>query len=186
MSDAERQAIRAVQKGDTRAFGTLYDVYAKPIYRFIYFKTHHQSTAEDITSQTFAKALERIQSFDEAKGTFSGWLYQIARHTVTDHYRSVKQEIPIEDAWDIGSDSHIERDTDTLLHVEKVKIYLAKLSATERDIITMRVWQEMSYQEIAEALGKSEGSCKMAYARGLEKLRSFMPLAAYLALIMNI
>ncbi len=177
------QAIRDVQAGKTEAFGVLYDAFAKPIYNFVYYKTHHKETAEDLVSQIFMKALSSIRSYNSDKGPFSAWLYQIARNQVIDHYRAVKPAFDIEDAWDIGDNSNIERDFDVREQLATVQTYLRTLSAEQRDIVIMRVWQEMSYAEIAASLGKTEASCKMMFSRTIAKLREEIPVAA-LALLM--
>lgn len=185
MSEAEVQVIQAVQAGDSRAFGTLYDQFLERIYRFIYLKTMDRPTAEDLTSQTFMKALEHIRSFDASKGSFSSWIYRIARNTVTDYYRARRSDVVLEDAWGIAQESTVERDTDTSLHMDRVQKYLKELSSREREIILMRVWGEASYEEIANALGVSEASCKMAYSRGIKKLRELMPAAAFVLFLLS-
>ncbi len=67
-------------------------------------------------------------------------------------------------------------DAETASEFEKVKVHLKKLSSLERDIIVMRVWQDMSYKEIAEIVGKSEANSKMIYSRSIKKLRDMIPL----------
>src|SRR6056297_2278284 len=90
MKQRESQAINNCQQGQLDSFNWLYERYIKKIYNFIYYKTMHQETAEDLTSQTFIKALNKINSFDSEQGTFQAWLYKIARNTVIDHYRTQK------------------------------------------------------------------------------------------------
>lgn len=75
MSYDESEIITACKAGDTMPFSELYDQYIEKIYRFIYYKTHHKEIAEDITSVTFMKALERLNTFDPSKAQFSTWLY---------------------------------------------------------------------------------------------------------------
>ena len=67
----DRELILECQKGNTQAFGALYDKYIKKIYDFIYYKTHHKETAEDLTSQTFFKVLNAIQSEDPTRSCVS-------------------------------------------------------------------------------------------------------------------
>ncbi|PIR75566.1 MAG: hypothetical protein CO030_02135 [Candidatus Magasanikbacteria bacterium CG_4_9_14_0_2_um_filter_42_11] len=78
----------AATHGDREAFGQLYDLYIKEIYRFVYYKTHQKETAADITADIFVKALHKIDTFDAMKGSFRTWLYTIARSAVIDHYRT--------------------------------------------------------------------------------------------------
>lgn len=173
----ERNLVVGCQNGDSEKFGELYDAYIRKIYDFIYYKTHHKETAEDLTSTVFLKAFEKIKSFDCAKGTFSSWLYQIARNSVIDHYRTKRATIDIADVWDLAGQIDIERDLDVSQKLEKIEKYIRALRPEQREIIMLRVWQEMSYKEIAEILGKSEAGCKMAFSRAIGELRSKMPLS---------
>lgn len=175
----DKEIIKRCQKGDLKQFGLLYDKYAKKIYDFVYFKTFHKETAEDIVSNVFLKGLENIKNFDAAKGTFSAWLYAIARNTVIDHYRAKKTHVNIEDVWDLGESEDFAGAIDNKDTLFKVKKYLEKLEPAQREIVIMRVWQEMSYEEIAEALGKSVESCRMSFSRTMAKLRAEMPLLTF-------
>ena len=94
MENDEFAIVQSCQKGSVEDFGRLYDLYIKKIYNFIYYKTHHQETAEDLVSIVFTKALKKINTFDNS-GTFSAWLYRIARNTVIDHYRTKKLDYNI-------------------------------------------------------------------------------------------
>lgn len=159
------------QLGDTEAFGVLYDRYIDKIYRFVYYKIFVKEVAEDITSDVFHKALLKIGSFDSEKGTFSAWIYRIARNSVIDHYRTNKSEVSIEDVFDVGVDERTAEALDAISDLKKVTTYLETLSAKQREIITLRVWEEMSYKEIAALVGGSEDSVKMAFSRGIRDLR---------------
>ena len=175
--------IKKYQAGDAAVFSRLYDKYIKKIYDFIYYKTHHKQTAEDLTSTTFLKAYKAINNFKTDTGTFQAWLYQIARNTVIDYYRSNKDTSNIDDAWDIGETKEYDRDVDNKMLLEEVQKYLSQLSSDQRDIIVMRLWQQMSYQEIAAALGKTEESCRMMFSRTITKLRQEKGLSALLLLL---
>lgn len=176
----ENELVRRAQGGDAEAYGTIYDLYAPKLYRFIYYKVHHRETAQDLLSETFMKSLKAIGRFDPERGTVSSWLYSIARNAVIDHYRTVRPESDLEDAWGLDSGSDVARDAETALKLEAVRGHLAALSAMEREILTMRVWGEMSHAEIAAALGKTEDACKVAFSRAVAKLKKAMPLATFI------
>ncbi len=163
--------VSKCQKGDTAAFGVLYDRYIDKIYRFIYYKTFVKEVAEDLTSDVFHKALTKINSFDQRKGVFSAWLYRIARNSVIDHYRSHKSDVPLEDVFEVGVDERTPETLDAISELKKVSAYLETLNAKQREIITLRVWEELSYKEIAAMVGGSEDSVKMAFSRGIRELR---------------
>jgi RNA polymerase sigma-70 factor (ECF subfamily) len=183
MDDAEISAIKDCQKGRMESFGLLYDKYIGKIYKFVYYKTNHRETAEDIVSQVFLKAVDKIKDFQINKGTFQAWLYRIARNAVIDHYRSQKYDENVDDWWGLSDSSDIERDADFKIKLEEVDEYLKKLSPEHREIIIMRVWQGLSYAEIAAVTGKTEASCKMMFSRSINKLRSEVPLAVLLLLV---
>src|SRR3989338_1118620 len=130
----EANLIIACQKGNTEAFGKLYDLYLKKIYDFLYYRTHHKQTAEDLAGTVFTKALEKIGQYNPSKAKFSTWLYQIARNTLIDHYRTLKFTENIEDIWDLPSSANVERDADTTLALEKVQAQIKLLPVLQRDI----------------------------------------------------
>ncbi|MBN2086914.1 sigma-70 family RNA polymerase sigma factor [Candidatus Peregrinibacteria bacterium] len=176
----EAKAIALCQKGDLTAFSTLYDEYIKPIYNFVFYKTHHKETAEDLVSIVFTKSLEKIQTFNSDKASFKTWLYQIARNTITDHFRSNKETADIDDVWGLSTKDDIVTDLDVKMKMEEVKKYLKKLKSSQREVVMLRVWGGHSFQEIAEITGKTEASCKMMFKRTIENLRGDLAVLALL------
>ena len=185
MENSESQVIARIKNGELNQFGTLYDFYIKKIYNFVYYKTMHKETAEDLTSQTFFKALDNIQKFDETKGSFSSWLYRIARNTVIDYYRTKKSNTNIEDVWDLSGDDDIEKDIDAWQKLKQVQEYLQNLKADQREIVVMRLWDQLSYKEIAEITGKTIASCKMTFSRVMTKLREDMAFVLFYILLIS-
>jgi RNA polymerase sigma-70 factor (ECF subfamily) len=172
MSIVEEQIIKECQRGNLEKFSLIYDKYVKKIYQFIYYRVFYREIAEDLTSQTFFKALEKINTFSFKKsGSVGAWLYCIARNNVIDYTRVNKREVSLEEAKEKKSFDRMEEKIDCLQKIEKVKDCLKILNYEQKEIIIMRVWQEMSYQEISQTLGKSEASCKMAFSRGINKIR---------------
>ena len=178
----EKDAILKCRKGDIGQFEILYDFYVRKIYKFIYFKTFNKTISEDLTSDVFLKALKNINKFD-ADMRFAPWLYEIARNTLIDYFRTRKVTENIDNIWDIKGDFDLLSQIDNKINYEKVKGYMSKLSVTQRDIITMRVWADMSHSEIAEALGISEQNSKVIFSRSIAKLRSIVPLSLLILFI---
>jgi RNA polymerase sigma-70 factor, ECF subfamily len=170
--------VTKVQAGDSAAFGTLYDNYIDKIYRFIYYKTFSKELAEDLTSDTFMKALEKIHTFDVKRGRFSTWLYQIARNTVIDYMRKSRPEVSLEDDWDFGFDERTVERLDAISDLKKVEAFLDTLPARSREIVTLRVWEGHSYAEIAELIGGTEASIKMSFSRTLKQMKQSVGPAA--------
>lgn len=187
MDPLREQALLArCRQNDPDALGELYDAYAARIYAFIYYKVHHRETAQDLLADTWLKVIQKIGSFDAGKGTFSGWLHVIARRTVIDHYRRLRPTDSLEDSWGLSGGPDPARDAEFAMKVADVREHLAALSPAEREVVIMRVWQEMSYAEIADALGRSEDACKVSFSRSVKRLRETMPLAALLAFLLQL
>lgn len=186
MNDAEneREIVLACQSGNIERFSELYDLYIHKIYKFIYYKTLHAQTAEDLTSDVFFKVLRNIDRFDPER-RFSPWLYKIAQNVVVDYFRTYKRTEDIESARDIADNTDLEKNLDNKMSFEKAEKHLNKLTSIQRDIIIMRIWQDMSYEEIAEAVGKSEGNCKVIFSRSIAYLRLKILLAVLALLIIN-
>lgn len=184
MVEHEDELVAACQAGDTQAFGELYDAYARKLYDFIYFKTSRKEVAEDLTSVVFMKALRNIDKYAKTTtGSFGGWLYSIARNTVIDHYRSIRPNDAMDDNFDLPHHARIEERTEANLQLEKIQAYLKTLPSIQRDIILMRVWQDLPYKTIAAAVGKTEDNCKVIYSRAIKELRSALAVTLILTLM---
>jgi len=175
--DRQQEAdwVELAQAGSAAAFGLLYDAYIKKIYDFIYYKTMHRDTAEDVTSEVFMKAWKNISQFQG--GSFSAWLYTIARHAVIDHYRRHRDTVDIEDCWDLAAADDFWERLDQNLKMADLRQAMTELKSQDREIIIMRLWLDLSFKEIAEQLGKQEGAVKMSFGRALSRLKEKTPLA---------
>ncbi|MFN3693033.1 MAG: RNA polymerase sigma factor [Candidatus Paceibacteria bacterium] len=180
----EADILERAQAGDSEAFGLIYDHYLDAIYRFIYYKVFSREVAEDLVSDTFFKALKQLQSYNSSRGRFNSWLYQIARNTVIDHYRTKKESVPIDDIFDLGHDERTPDQLDAVAGLAKVEEYLKSLPARQREIITLRIWEGKSFEEIATILGGTEGSVKMAFSRSIRQLREVCGDSAPLLLLL--
>jgi RNA polymerase sigma-70 factor, ECF subfamily len=179
----ERALISACQSGETERFAELYDLYSDRIFRFIFHKTMQRDLAEDLTSDTFVRALEKLKQFNSEKGKFSTWIYTIARNLITDHWRSYREHRDIEDVWDLSSLDDVIDSTHKQLIGEKLHAALRNLAPESREILIMRFWQDLSFAQISELTGKSEGAVKMKVGRALKKLRADAPtLASFIAI----
>lgn len=179
----ESNIMKRCQRGELSAFTRIYDRYFKKIYDFIYYKTLNRESAEDITSTTFLKAIEKVDTFDSDRGSVRSWLFKIAENSVKDFFKKQKHELDIDDVWELSCTDNIE---DLLIRndaIDNVRHFLQLLPEKKRDIVIYRVWQGMSYNEIADITGMSTASCKMSYYRTIEELKSKVPYTGALLLV---
>lgn len=179
----EQNLIKICQNGDLSAFSGLYSLYLDKIYRFIYYRIGHKETTEDITSQVFLKALKNIALSDFSNNNFSAWVYKIAYNLIVDYYRSNKKTIEIEKVFDLSTNLDLLDELDKSKKVKIIKDSLTYLSPKQKDVLIMRVWDELTYKEISEINGESEASCKVAFSRALVKIKENLPLEYFVLLI---
>lgn len=185
MQQSDHELVSAYLSGDSQAFAEIYERYIEKLYTFIFYKVHNRETAEDIVSQVFMKAYERLSQYSEERGTVSAWLHTIARNSVIDHFRTQKTSTSIEDAWDLSSDDDPVSDADTALKLQEIRSVMQELSSDQRDVLMLRLWSGYTFAEVADALGKTEASCKMAYKRGLERVRKDLLLSFLLLFFLS-
>lgn len=87
--------VERAQAGESDAFGRLYDQYSDTVYRYIYYRVGGKATAEDLTSETFLRALRRIGTFTWQGRDFGAWLVTIARNLVADHFKSSRFRLEV-------------------------------------------------------------------------------------------
>lgn len=181
----ELAVISSVQGGQIEEFVQLYDRYVEKIYKFLYYRTGHREQAEDLTSLVFMQALQKIHMFNGERGTFQAWLYRIARNLMIDEFRKVRPSENLDDHYDLASSENIEIEVDKEITAKSVNDFLASMPSEDRDLIRMRLWDDLSYRDIAEITGKTEGSLKMQFSRLVKKMQDMAPFVALLLLIIQ-
>jgi len=181
-SPEERQRLIALVElargGDADAFGMLFDHYHGSVYRFLFYRTRSATLAEDLTSETFLRALRNMPRFRWQGKDFGAWLMTIARNLATDHFKAgrTRLESTTEDMGlhDDATEGPEEAVLASLTHEVLLKA-LAELPTEQRDCLVMRFLQSMSIAETAEVLGRSEGAVKQLQLRGVRNLAKLMP-----------
>src|SRR3990167_15144 len=88
--------LEKAKLGEEAAFGEIYNLYFKKIYRFVFYRVGHKEVAEDLAEEVFLKAFGKLASVNENQA-FEAWLYQIARNLIYDYYRQKKITVPLEE-----------------------------------------------------------------------------------------
>ncbi|MER7661010.1 MULTISPECIES: ECF subfamily RNA polymerase sigma factor, BldN family [unclassified Streptomyces] len=179
-SDSARmmELVERAQAGEAEAFGRLYDQYSDTVYRYIYYRVGGKATAEDLTSETFLRALRRISTFTWQGRDFGAWLVTIARNLVADHFKSSRFRLEVTtgemlDANEVErspEDSVLESLSNAAL-LEAVK----KLNPQQQECVTLRFLQGLSVAETARVMGKNEGAIKTLQYRAVRTLARLLP-----------
>lgn len=181
-SEADRTRLIALVElargGDTEAFGLLYDHYQSSVYRFLFYRTRSTQLAEDLTSETFFRALRSMNNFRWQGKDFGAWLMTIARNLATDHFKAGRTRLELT-TEDMGiHDDATEGPEAAVLAGLTNEILLGALKALpdeQRDCLIMRFLQGMSIAETAAVLGRSDGAIKQLQLRGVRNLAKLMP-----------
>src|SRR6202007_1734474 len=91
--DTLDRLVADAKRGDTEAFGSIFDAYAGPIYRFIASRVSRPSDAEDLTQLVFVKALEAMPRYEARGVPFGGWLFRLARNAIIDQSRTRREHL---------------------------------------------------------------------------------------------
>jgi RNA polymerase sigma-70 factor (ECF subfamily) len=170
--------VELARKGDSEAFGMLYDHYQGSVYRFLFYRTRSGTLAEDLTSETFFRALRNMQNFRWQGKDFGAWLMTIARNLATDHFKAgrTRLELATEDMG-VHDDSTEGPEHSVLASLtnELLLKALTELPSEQKDCLIMRFLQGMSIAETAAVLGRSEGAVKQLQLRGVRNLAKLMP-----------
>lgn len=172
---SETDLIHKCQAWELQHFWDLYELYIDKIYRFCYLKTNNKELAEDITSNVFVKALEKIDSFDASSGSsFQAWLYKIAYNKIIDYYRSNNNSPSLEQLMEYHFyKSHdFEKQIDDKDKLNQVREFLNTLKPVHAEVVLLRIWEDLSYEEISEITWKTVDNCKQIFSRSLKKIQA--------------
>jgi len=163
---------------DAPTLEVLYQRHVRSIYRFVYSKVGNREEAEDLTAQVFLKAARGIDATRDALSA-QGWLFQVARTTIADHWRAVYQlrANSLDDLLDAGLELPADEPArpDTGATDRRVERILAHLPPRYRDVLTYRFLRNYSIKETAVALGLSEANVKVIQYRALKKASETSP-----------
>jgi RNA polymerase sigma-70 factor, ECF subfamily len=156
-------------------FSKIYDENIAKIYRFVLLKVNSQDVAEDLCSETFAKAWQVFKSNKTIENP-QAFLYQIARNLVIDHYREKgrTQVVSPETIEITDPTSNLEQAAFVNLEMDNVKVALAGLRNDYQEIIIWHYVNEYSVPEISLMMGKTEGAVRVQLHRALRALKDKM------------
>ncbi len=176
----EEKLIERIKRGDKKAFGEFYELFFEKVYRYAYKRLKNREQAEDITSETFLRAIRGFENFENRRsGGLDIWMYTIERNLIRDFFRKNAgvEILPFEEKWNLLLNPPID---DPYITIEKneidriVKESISELNERYRLVIELRFYKGMSMKEIAGRMGITEANAKVLQFRALRKLKDLI------------
>jgi RNA polymerase sigma-70 factor (ECF subfamily) len=170
--------VARAQQGDAEAFGELYDHYVTMVHRYVYHRVGDRSLAEDVTSETFVRALRRIDSLSFQGRDVGAWLITIARNLVLDHVKSSRYRLEVTTAEMQDADEGTAGPEDAViaqLTNAELLACVKRLSGEQQECIVLRFLHGLSVSETAAIMGKKDGAIKALQHRAVRRLAGMLP-----------
>jgi RNA polymerase sigma-70 factor, ECF subfamily len=172
-NEADEQLLVEAARRDPSRFAELYGQHFDRVYAYVMRRVGNRQEAEDITSEVFHQALEKIGSFEWRGVPFAAWLLRIAANASADRWRQRARE-----QGNPGKEAGQEFDFDAANERARLFAMVRDLPIEQRLVVEMRFAEEKSIKEIAETIGKTEGAVKQLQFRAIRSLRSQVEPAA--------
>ena len=176
--EAVERLVAAAKAGDPEAFGSLFDAYYGPVYRYVASRVGRPSDAEDLAQLVFVKVLESLPRYEQRGIPFGGWLFRLARNVVIDHVRTRREHVTLEVIVEKSTDDHgpdelavLRQEMDSIAHA------LRRLTPEQREAVELRFFAGLSAKEAAEAMGRQEGTVRGLQFRAIAALRRELGIA---------
>jgi len=167
--------IARAQAGDVAAFGEIYARYAGQILRYLYARVHEQEGAQDLTQEVFVRVIKGISGFEyRGEKSFLGWLYTIAGNVMIGQARRKRAiSTPLDENLEIVD----PRGQEAVLSIyDRVSLQqaISQLTADQQQVLALKFFADMTNQEIATVIGRSEGAVKALQHRALHALQQIL------------
>lgn len=171
----DAQALLRVSGREPEAFGAFYRLFERRMLGFFMRATGRPELAADLTAETFARALEGVERYDERKGLAEQWLFGIARNVLHSSYRQGRVEATARERLGLPKlvlEDDASEAIERLLGEDQALLALASLPDEQQHAVRARVLEGYEYAEIAGELRCSEALVRQRVSRGLRALRT--------------
>lgn len=180
MDLAREQELIEKAKESIRAFDELYEHYLPKIYGYVLNRTKKKEVAEDVTSQTFMKAMTKIKSFRYRGYSFGAWLYRIAHNNLMDYFRKNSSRFEPLEEEELESDQKTDKEAEKEERQRIILEALTKLPKQYQEVLSLKFFEEMSNEEIADVLGCKKETLAVKLHRSLKAFRKVLKKGNYL------
>ena len=168
--------LSRIKRGDDTAVIEVYETYFDALYHYVRLKTGDASIAEDIVSDVFVKLMEVIGTKSAPHTHLRGWLFQVARNLLYQHYGRHKDVTltRLEDWMPASPELNPEVQTAHLFDMQRVRHAMRMLNGDHQEVLLLRFGQRLSLQETAAVMGKSVSAIKSLQFRAVDNLRNIL------------
>jgi len=168
-----RELVARGQQGDRDALEELYLIHFDRIYSYLHVSVGNRHDAEDLTTQTFLKMLEKIGSFKWQSAPFSAWLFRIAHNLAMDHFRARRRWQPEEEVPEPPGEEEPSAELVAMQTIgrESMLKLIDRLSPEQQQVLTLKFVFNLPNAEVATILDKTEGAIKSLQHRALVSLQ---------------
>jgi RNA polymerase sigma-70 factor (ECF subfamily) len=177
----ERKLVQKA-KESLKAFDELYDHYLPKIFAYILNRTASKAIAEDVTSQTFMKAMVKIKSFKYQGYSFGAWLYRIAHNTLIDYFRKHK-ELNIADFVQAEGKENTDTEAEKEERQKIILEALRKLPKQYQEVLSLKFFEELSNDEMSEVLGCKRKTLAVKLHRSLKAFEKVLKKEGLLGML---
>lgn len=166
----EADWIQAAQGGDRGAFAQLVELYWDRLYRWLYHLTRDRHSAEDLTQETFLKALAALGSF-RSGSNFRAWIFRIGHNNFVNRKRAERRtRVALPDDVAASSVGNTESQVENKEALEAVNRAIAELPSEFRSALLLRVEEGLSFREVAKVMGITEETARWRVFKARQKL----------------
>lgn len=158
----------------SRDFEAIYRTYFGPVYRYLLGLSKNADIAEELTAQTFFRALQKIEQF-EGRGSLEGWLKQMGRNLFLDYSRQARPALRPEDITQLPDPEPLPSEqTEMAENLSQIEQLMHQLASPYREVFQLRVLEEMSFKQIGHWFNRTENWACVTYHRAKTKIQQAM------------
>lgn len=173
----EDRLLALARQGEQSAVIKIYEIYFTPVYQFIRLRVGDVAIAEDLAADVFVKLVTALRGRKGPKTSLRGWLFQVARNAINDHYgKNKRMPTTTLDEWMPApiAETNPESQFMQTFDVQRVRRALRMLAPDQQEVIVMRFGQGLNLQETADVMGKSIPAIKSLQFRAVSTLRDVL------------
>ncbi len=169
----EQELVRQAQAGDLAAFEKLVSEHQRPLFNYLYRMCGNRADAEELTQAALVRSWESLAGF-RGRSSFKTWLFRIGMNLFYNHRTRQRPTEELDEQLPAGQAAEPHEQHAQRIREQVVAAALAKLPADQRSALVLAVYEQLSYREIARAMGKTERAVDSLLVRARQNLRRIL------------